>query len=74
MTPAQRRTLANLAGAIALEAPFRRSKYSPTTYVSWQVVEEIRAVLEEAGIDWRKMARELRQAATERARGAELDR
>lgn len=60
MTPKQDKRLANLAGAIALEAPLRNSGGRATTYVSWELVNNIRAILEEAGIDWRAKAKRVR--------------
>ena len=54
LTDEQRRRLAQLAGAVALEAPLREGKYSNEARIPWDLINKIRAVLDEAGFDWRK--------------------
>lgn len=46
---------------IAIWPPVRKSKWSPSCYVRWGLVELLREEFEKAGVDWKrihKMARD----------------
>ncbi len=60
--------LAYLAALIAIETPVSRTRYVEAAKVRWQIVEDIRKALDEAGFDWRKAHGYA--AAAERARKA----
>lgn len=82
-TDAQRARLAQLAGAVALEAPLREGSASYTAKIPWDLINKIRAVMDESGFDWRtqhakvaasnkaERARRLVAISRRRARGAD---
>jgi len=39
---------------VALEAPLKQGKYVGKAGIPWEVIHELRAALDAAGIDWRK--------------------
>jgi hypothetical protein len=47
--------LATLALEVAISAPARRHKHTPSATIPWDVVERIRAELPKLGIDWRQV-------------------
>lgn len=57
MTLDQMRELAVLAAQISTAAPERRNKWSVSATVPWPLVEQIRATMTAAGIDWRELTR-----------------
>lgn len=61
MTDKQRARLAQLAGAVAIEAPIRRGKYSSDAKVPWDLIEKIRAVYDEMGFDWKAEAEKVQR-------------
>ena len=52
--------LEGFAFSVALEAPERQNKWAYTAYIPWDLVNDIRAELEELGYDWRAAHRDLR--------------
>lgn len=58
MTDDQRCRLSILAGAIAFEAPIRESS-GMTARIPWGLVNKIRAILDEAGFDWKEECRKV---------------
>lgn len=63
--------LAALAIDVACDAPLRQAEYVSDTKIRWSLIDEIRAALDQAGIDWRELAsnqQEAEQKARERVR------
>ena len=50
-----------LALEIALTAPLRRVPPATTTTIDWSIVERIRNILDEAGVNWNDRAKSLRK-------------
>lgn len=52
--------LVAIAFDVIVDAPLRKNRHSPSTYVSWRYVLEGRAVLDRAGLDWKYVKRSVR--------------
>jgi hypothetical protein len=39
--------------AIALFPPIKANKYSRAAYVDWELIDRLRAALDDAGVDWK---------------------
>jgi hypothetical protein len=63
-----------LACEVAIKAPLRRNHFSFEARIPWWIVEEIRDVLEDRGVDWRTaLAKDkTRRAEAKAERRAEL--
>lgn len=54
---------------IACDAPLKKSQYSPSAYISWRLILDLRSQLEAAGVDW-KHIHKLVRAEKEKARAS----
>lgn len=55
-----------LAGAIAIEAPRRKNRFSRSAYVSWELIHDLRDALTAAGFDLEAVRRKADELTAER--------